>query len=535
MHGSIRKKIVIYSILIVLVSSVMAMLGAVFVSVRHNKTADGIHLERALESAVRQMNEELHGMKTIFDGFAKDPINNYFIYNSIDINYFLWQDNSSILQLRDQMNADRMGFYYRSPNETDGPDRLYIFQTKDGPLYQLDADESFASVSLDEYGSPKVTHQKEPVPVPFDAIYQSGPMYSLNVVENTAVISARFELNRLSGEHIGYFIFEKKMSLDTINLNRELGVFITFYDLSGTSANSVKAMSTLPATVINAQKEDILLSSIDGETFDARVGQIRPLNDPIGYISVGIPTEETSARIRETVLTLLLLTVLISIPIAFFGAITVSRYMQPIITLTKVAQEMAKGNLNCEISLQGNDEISVLAAGFANMRDVIQQKIEELQAVNKELDNRVEKRSAELAQQNEMLNGLLDVLEDAVYFKDTEGRYTRVNTKYAKKLGKIVSSSIIGRKDIEFAGSMTNRLRIAEDAQVLKTGLTVKNQRGISYTEDGQQIEELWNKQPIRNADGDVVGMLTVIRELGVVASPFSTDSQNIDDEKKSH
>lgn len=85
-----------------------------------------------------------------------------------------------------------------------------------------------------------------------------------------------------------------------------------------------------------------------------------------------------------------------------------SRGIQQLVTSTK---EIAAGNLEYPIEVGQQDEIGILSASVLTMRDAIRDKIVDLETLNRELDHRVERRTAELAQANLEISHLNEQLK----------------------------------------------------------------------------------------------------------------------------
>ncbi len=66
----------------------------------------------------------------------------------------------------------------------------------------------------------------------------------------------------------------------------------------------------------------------------------------------------------------------------------------PIQALTAATRRIAAGDLNSPIEVRGRDEVGVLAGSFDEMRLRLKKSTEEIQALNRELDARVQERTA---------------------------------------------------------------------------------------------------------------------------------------------
>ncbi|MCG8565213.1 MAG: ATP-binding protein, partial [Desulfobacterales bacterium] len=71
----------------------------------------------------------------------------------------------------------------------------------------------------------------------------------------------------------------------------------------------------------------------------------------------------------------------------------ITQLMQPISRLADVASEIANGNLDKEIPDNGRGEVGVLSRNFAVMRDAIKEKVEVLEATNRELGDELSQKA----------------------------------------------------------------------------------------------------------------------------------------------
>lgn len=112
-----------------------------------------------------------------------------------------------------------------------------------------------------------------------------------------------------------------------------------------------------------------------------------------------IDLEEADRPIVETRNIIIFLTMILSVVVFIFSFILAKKLTEPIIALTKAAEEIGKGNLNTKAFVQTSDEIKVLADTFNEMIEKINVKEDELQ---KEKSERI--RSAIDAQEKEREN-----------------------------------------------------------------------------------------------------------------------------------
>ena len=80
--------------------------------------------------------------------------------------------------------------------------------------------------------------------------------------------------------------------------------------------------------------------------------------------------------------------------------LTTRSVIAPVQNLTRAAQRIASGDLESPVHIRQGDEIGLLAQSFDEMRARLQSSIAEIQALNRDLDQRVQERTRELAALN---------------------------------------------------------------------------------------------------------------------------------------
>ena len=187
-----------------------------------------------------------------------------------------------------------------------------------------------------------------------------------------------------------YFKLSKNIDINFDVLEKELGVKFNIYDLSGKrifgSVPMVDLLLNQPQKNLSEIKE---LSLTTGELYDVLVVPLSYSGHLLGYASIGISQLATQEKIQST-LSVLLFIFIVSIIVILIISIKVIDYLiQPIEKLTANATKMAKGNLDVNIEVSGNDEISILAHNFNLMRHAIQEKLSELNDKNTALENEI--------------------------------------------------------------------------------------------------------------------------------------------------
>jgi PAS domain S-box-containing protein len=116
---------------------------------------------------------------------------------------------------------------------------------------------------------------------------------------------------------------------------------------------------------------------------------------------------------------------------------------------------------------------------------------------------------ASLATERTFLRTLVDNLPVAVYLKDTAGRKTLANPEDLRNCGVTSETEIRGKTDFEVFPPEQAAAFNADDQQVLK-GQTVLNREEMLIQPDGTRRWLLTSKVPLRNAAGEIAGLIGI-------------------------
>ena len=116
-----------------------------------------------------------------------------------------------------------------------------------------------------------------------------------------------------------------------------------------------------------------------------------------------------------------------------------------------------------------------------------------------------------LAAREGQLRAVVEHAVDTIYIKDLEGRYLLVNPNGLQWIGKS-AAEVIGCSDRDLLGAELARPLAENDRQVVRTG------RALCFEErvliGGEAREVLSNKVPYRGADGEVLGVVGITRDV---------------------
>lgn len=119
----------------------------------------------------------------------------------------------------------------------------------------------------------------------------------------------------------------------------------------------------------------------------------------------------------------------------------------------------------------------------------------------------------QLATERELLKAALTQSPDFQYIKDGQGRFVTVNQAVASHHGFVTPGELIGKtdRDLEEAGRAAQLFEAEQ--RIMRTGAPLTNLEESLPGDDGQR----WfttSKSAVRDADGDVIGLVGVTREV---------------------
>jgi len=112
---------------------------------------------------------------------------------------------------------------------------------------------------------------------------------------------------------------------------------------------------------------------------------------------------------------------------------------------------------------------------------------------------------------------LFDCMTDLVFFiKNHRGEYVVVNRTTVLRCGYQEKSDLVGRKADEVYPPPLGKSYRDQDEKLLQTGVPVLNQLELQLYPGGAPGWCLTSKLPLKNADGKIVGLAGISRDLNV-------------------
>ena len=125
------------------------------------------------------------------------------------------------------------------------------------------------------------------------------------------------------------------------------------------------------------------------------------------------------------------------------------------------------------------------------------------------------------------LEALFDQVADTVYFlKDSSSRYMSVNQTLVERCGCRSKADLIHRTSNELFPAPLGELILEQDQRVLQSGQGLHSKLELHLYANGREGWCLTWKEPLRDRDGNIIGLSGISRDLKQEASQHSDFAQ---------
>ncbi len=113
-----------------------------------------------------------------------------------------------------------------------------------------------------------------------------------------------------------------------------------------------------------------------------------------------------------------------------------------------------------------------------------------------------------------LLGAILEKSPDAIYFKDRESRFIRVNNRMAMLFNLDHPSQLIGKSDFDFFAEEHARPAYNDEQNIMSTGLPILDKVEKEVQPDGTISWASTNKFPYYDDDGQLIGTFGISRDI---------------------
>ncbi len=120
----------------------------------------------------------------------------------------------------------------------------------------------------------------------------------------------------------------------------------------------------------------------------------------------------------------------------------------------------------------------------------------------------------QLKEEQTFARSLMENLPDAIYFKDKESRFIRINMAEARLLGLNDPAAALGKTDSDFFAEEHARKAFHDEQEILRTGKPLLAEEEKLVMPDGHIGWALSSKMPLIRQDGEIIGTFGISYDI---------------------
>lgn len=166
------------------------------------------------------------------------------------------------------------------------------------------------------------------------------------------------------------------------------------------------------------------------------------------------------------------------------------------------------GDPAARVPIDNRDELGRVILSINTMLDALQQ-------AHDQLENRIQERTVQLAEERNLLRNLIDMLPDAIYIKDAGSRFVLINKAMCHNLKLDTWKDVVGKTDFDFFPQELATTYHANEQNIVKTGqpLTIDEEPFVMPA-TGEHRWISTSKIPLKDSDGHVVRIMGIGRDI---------------------
>lgn len=118
------------------------------------------------------------------------------------------------------------------------------------------------------------------------------------------------------------------------------------------------------------------------------------------------------------------------------------------------------------------------------------------------------------AHEHNRLDMLIKTVPDAVYYKDLQGRYERINAAEAAELGIVELSHAVGKTDADFYDAGVSSEAAHDEQVIISSGIPLRNKLEVHKKTDGRLVYLSTTKVRVDDDAGNAIGVVGISRDV---------------------
>ena len=129
-------------------------------------------------------------------------------------------------------------------------------------------------------------------------------------------------------------------------------------------------------------------------------------------------------------------------------------------------------------------------------------------------NRRLETKRSIIENERNVLHALIDNIPDFMYVKDLESRFMVANPHLASVVGVTTPEEMVGKSDFDYFSPELATGFYEDEQKVIRSGLPLYNREEKGIDSEGNEVDILTTKVPIRDSEGRMIGIAGVGRDI---------------------
>ena len=127
--------------------------------------------------------------------------------------------------------------------------------------------------------------------------------------------------------------------------------------------------------------------------------------------------------------------------------------------------------------------------------------------ISRDISNQMEAMQ-KLNEERDFLQVLMDYIPYTIYFKDLDGKFTKVNKAQAKFLGANHPDEALGKSDFDYFTARTALATFEDERQIISTGVPLLGKVELINNSEGFESWVSATKIPVKDNNGNITGLV---------------------------